>query len=297
MNAPALIAPPPASNKLAARLWTLVAALLWSTSGLFAKAPVFEDWSGLVLAFWRAAFAAAILVPMVRRPRWNVLLVPMTICFALMCVTFLTAMVRTTAANAIWLQATAPWWVFLLSVFLLRKPVVRRDLVPLGFGALGVGTILLFELAGHSGDRMGVICGLASGVTYACVIMFMRRLRGQDAAWLIALNHVVATLAMLPWVIWAGVWPSPAQLAVVACFGIFQMAIPYVLISRALRSISSQETIGICLIEPALTPVWVFLAWDKVPAPWTIVGGSLILVGLVLRYALLERRQGTEGGG
>ena len=292
MNPSDLPTPLNASSKPAARLWVLVAALMWSTSGLFAKAPLFEGWPkadrGLIQAFWRAGFAALLLVPMIRRPKWDIRLVPMTICFTVMCVTYLTAMARTTAANAIWLQATAPWWVFLLAVLLFREPVARRDLVPLAFAVVGVGMILVFELAVHPQDRIGVVCGLGAGVTYACVLLLMRRLRDQSSTWLIALNHAVATVVMLPWVIHVGIRPNPLQLAVLAGFGIFQMAIPYVLVSRALRTIGSQEVIGICLIEPVLTPIWV-LVWGDVPAPWTIVGASLILVGLLLRYVFLER--------
>jgi drug/metabolite transporter (DMT)-like permease len=240
------------------------------------------------MAFWRAAFAAMILVPMIRRPRWHVLLAPMTVIFTLMCVSYLTAMALTTAANAIWLQATSPWWVFLFSVLIFKEPPARRDLVPLAFAMLGVGLILAFELGAEVQNRAGVLCGLASGITYACVVVLIRRMRDQNAAWLIGINHIVATLAMLPWVIALGVRPSLAQLAWLAAFGILQMALPYVLISRALRTVGSQEAIAICLIEPVLTPLWVYLAWGEVPAWWTIAGATLILAGLVLRYVVIE---------
>jgi len=279
-------------SKLVGRLLILATALLWSTGGLFAKAPIFDSWSpevrGPVLTFWRAAFAAAVLVPLIRRPRWSVYLAPMSLCFTLMCITYLSAMILTTAANAIWLQNTAPAWVFLISVLLLREPPARRDLPTLAFAALGVGTILLFEVQGQ--EILGVACGVTAGVTYACVIVFTRLLRNQNAVWLVALNHVVATALMLPWVLWLGVVPSAAQLLVLAGFGILQMGIPYVLITRGLRSISSQEAIGICLIEPVLNPVWVFLLWGEVPAWWTVVGASLILAGLVLRYVFFLGR-------
>ncbi len=290
--------PAPNPRAYAARLWILLAVLLWSSCGLFAKAPLFADWPlserGLLLAFWRAAFAGLVLVPMIRRPRWNPWLVPLTLCFTAMCVTYLTAMSRTTAANAIWLQATSPWWVFLVCVLLLREPVARRELIPLGFGFVGVAAILLFELTSQSQDKIGVLCGVGSGITYAAVVVLLRRLRAQNSAWLIGLNHLVASLVLLPWVIHTGVWPSPGQLVVLAGFGAFQMAIPYVLVSRALRTIGSQEVIAICLVEPVLTPLWVFLVWGEVPAPWTIAGASLILVGLLLRYVILEGLAGRR---
>jgi drug/metabolite transporter (DMT)-like permease len=269
----------------------LAAAVLWSSSGLFVKSPIFADWSegvrGPLLAFWRATFAALVLLPMIRRPRWRRELVPLTFCFTAMNVLYLTAMTLTTAANAIWLQMTAPWWVFVFGVLLFREPVVRRDLVPLCFGVLGVATILALEIPGET--RGGILLGLGSGVAYAGVVLFMRRLSAEDSAWLVALNHAVAAGILLPWMLHSGLWPSRWQLLVLAGFGTFQMAVPYVFLIRGLRAISSQETVAIGLLEPVLLPLWVVIAWGEMPAWWTLVGASLILTGLLLRYGLLER--------
>ncbi|NUQ65511.1 MAG: EamA family transporter [Pirellulales bacterium] len=288
-----------AKDKLIGRLAMVVAAVMWSTSGLFAKMPLFDDWpvayQGSMLAFWRSAFAALVLLPTVRRPRWNRYLVPLTACFTVMNVIYLTSMTRTTAANAIWLQSTAPWWVFLLGVFVLRDPIARRDLVPLGFAVLGVGTILAFEVRGQA--QLGVACGVASGVAYACVVLLMRQVRGENPAWIVALNHAVASLMLLPWIVYLDRWPSPVQLAVLAVFGAFQMGIPYTLLLRALRSISSHEAVAIGLIEPVLVPFWAFLARGEQPAWWTMAGAVLILVGLLLRYVVWDLVAGRWNGG
>jgi drug/metabolite transporter (DMT)-like permease len=279
------------SGKLRGRLLVLAAAVLWSTSGLFAKAPLFGDWPaesrGPLLAFWRAAFALAVLVPLVRRPRWRPALLPMGLCFATMNLTYLTALSLTTAANAIWLQFTAPAWVFLIGL-VLRERLARRDLVPLLCGALGVGTILVFEVRGQS--QAGVAAGLASGLAYAGVVVLMRRLRTEDSAWLVALNHAASAAVCLPWVVARGLWPSAAQLLVLAAFGTFQMAIPYVLLGRGLRTISGQEAVAIGLAEPVLMPLWVYLVWGETPACWTLAGAALILGGLVVRYVVIPRR-------
>jgi drug/metabolite transporter, DME family len=278
------------TSKLAGRLQVLAAAVLWSSGGLFGKAPIFTDWPadmrGPLQAFWRALFAALVLWPLVRRPRWRRGLVPLTMAFTGMNISYLSALALTTAANAIWLQSTAPWWVFLIGVVLLRETVDRRDLIPLVFGFVGVGTILLFEVQGQ--ESMGVAMGVTSGICYAIVVVCMRRLRDENPAWLVALNHSVAVAVLLPWVIRAGCWPSVGQLAVLACFGVIQMAIPYVLLLRGLRGISSQETVAIGLAEPILLPLWVYLVWGETPASWTLAGATLILVGLLLRYVVLE---------
>lgn len=280
---------PPA---ISGRWLVALAAVLWSSSGLFAKATVFADWPpetrGVLLAFWRALFAGLLLLPAVRQPRWDRKLLPLCAAFAAMNVTYLSAMTLTTAANAIWLQSTAPWWVFLLGVVVLREPFAKAERVPLVVGGIGLVVILAFELQGQA--RGGVLCGLVSGLTYAGVVMSLRALRGLDTVWIVALAHLVTAAMIFPFIVYQGVWPNRVQLPVLAAFGLLQMAVPYVLFARGLRTITSQEATVIGLLEPILLPVWVYLAWGEAPAPWTIVGAALILLGLVLRYAPLLGR-------
>jgi drug/metabolite transporter, DME family len=277
------------------------AVVLWSLSGLFAKAPLFDEWPeadrGALLAFWRAVFATTVLLPLVRRARFRRGLIPLTLSFAGMNLTYLTAMSLSTAANAIWLQMTAPLWVFLFGLVLFREKIAGREAVPLVFGLAGVGTILLFEFLREAApQRTGVVCGVASGACYGGVIVMMHRMREENHAWLVAVCHAVTAAILLPVVVRLGVRPSFAQLAVLACFGAFQMALPYIFLMRALRTISGQEAIGIGLIEPLLVPLWVLLAWGEMPDWWTLAGGAMILSGLSVRYFLLERPRGAEPG-
>jgi DME family drug/metabolite transporter len=279
-----------APSVLAARLMVAMAAVMWSTSGFFAKAPHFADWPGPVLAFWRAAFACLVLWPLVRRPQWSWKLIPMAATFALMNYTYLTAMAKGSAANAIWLQFTAPIWVLVAGVLLFGEKATRRDLWLLAFSAAGVGVILFYELRGKSLEA--VLWGLASGLFYAGVVLSLRNLRSMDATWLAAVNHTVTAAVLAPLAL-APVWlgsqssvplPGGIQWLLLAGFGILQMGVPYVLFTRGLRSIPSHEGANIGLLEPLLVPVWVYLAWGDPSAWWTLVGGGLILVGLLLRY-------------
>src|SRR5262245_22987974 len=97
-----------AKHRLAARLAVVTAAILWSTSGYFAKLPMWEswpvEWRGVLIAFWRAVFACILILPFVRRRSWRWSMLPMSACFAAMSALYLTAFALTTAANAIWLQ-------------------------------------------------------------------------------------------------------------------------------------------------------------------------------------------------
>jgi drug/metabolite transporter (DMT)-like permease len=275
------------------RYLVVAAAVLWSTSGLFAKAPWLAVWPleirGPMLAFWRTLFAGLFLLPLIRRPSWTWYLVPATLCFAVMNVTYLTAMTKTTAANAIWLQSTAPLWVFLVSVGWMGETARRADWWMLVAITLGVGLIVVCEQRVAGVDRhslSGTLWGLASGIAYAGVVVSVRALRALDPAWLIALNHLVTAALLFPFVWSRGIWPSGAQSVWLAGFGILQMGLPYVLFARALRTVPSHRAAFIGLLEPLLVPIWVWLAWRndpgyQSPAWWTLVGGALILLGLV----------------
>lgn len=242
-----------------------------------------------MLGFWRSGFAVLVLIPLIRRPTWQWPMLPMLVCFPLMVWSFMSAMVHGSAANAIWLQYLAPGWVLLGGVLLMREPVTAADVRMILFCLSGVLLILTMEM--WSGSALwATSLGIISGISFAGVVLAMRRLRDVDAVWLITLNHGSTALLLFPWV-----WGAPSvdvpvtSFVALGLFGIFQMSIPYVLFARGLRSTPSPEASVLSLIEPVLVPIWVFVAWRHHPsyeAPqwWTLAGGGLILLGLLSRY-------------
>jgi drug/metabolite transporter, DME family len=275
-----------------ARLLILAAATLWSTSGFFVKAPALESFDGPAKAFWRAVFACVVLWPLVRKPQWSWRLVPAAAAFAAMNYTYLTAMEKGSAANAIWLQCTAPVWVLLVGVLIFRERAIGLDWMLVGFSALGVAIILYFESRGESLEA--VWWGLASGVFYAGVVLSLRQLRRMQSAWIVALNMLVTAVALSPTAFADSPFPSGQQWLWFAGLGILQMGLPYVLFTRGLKAIPGHEATGIGLVEPLLVPVWVFLAWGDEPAWWTLVGGGFILLGLAIRYLAIRSPGASE---
>src|SRR5437764_214837 len=96
------------------RLAVILAAILWSTSGAFIKTLQLPD---KTFAVYRAGFAGASLLLVVAAMRTRVTFAPamlgMVASFALMNYWFMAAMVQTTAANAIFLQYSAPVWMYI----------------------------------------------------------------------------------------------------------------------------------------------------------------------------------------
>jgi len=281
----------------------LIAAVLWSTSALLASAPQLnqlpqESRSGIV-AFWRAIFALVLLLPMVRRPRFRWAMVPMVACFVAMNWTFLTALMAGPPANAIWLQNMAPAWVMLAGVLWFGEQPLSKDWVMLACCSVGVGLILVMQLTQPaSGAWWAPWLAILSGLSYAGVILCLRKLRNEDSAWLIALNHLVTALAMAPLAFGhANSIPQGNIWWVLIAFGVLQMGLPYLLFARGLKSTPSHVASLITLLEPVLLPVWLFLVWHghasyQPPDWWTIVGGTLILTGLLYRFIGLRPHAG-----
>ena len=113
-----------APSRNQARLFVILAAVLWSLSGFFTKAlrqPTFLGLNdpllgGAQIAFWRVLFAGAVLVPTLRRSdlTFRPGMIALVACFALMNALYVRAIAEGKAANAVWLQYTAPSWIFLM---------------------------------------------------------------------------------------------------------------------------------------------------------------------------------------
>jgi DME family drug/metabolite transporter len=286
------------SGLLRGRILVISAAIMWSTSGLFLKSPLMEELPlnsrGPVLACYRALFAAAVLIPLVRvgSIRWKPALVPMTISFAVMNLLFVTAMTRTTAAATIFLQYTSTVWAFLFGLLFLKERIERENLVALAFSLCGIFWIVAGDWGGE--NFIGNLLALGSGFCYAGVVLSLRALREEDSAWLVTLNHLVGGLVLLPWVFSADITLRSEQWILVALLGAFQLGVPYVLFARGIRSVRIQEAALLSLMEPVLNPVWVLFVWGRSPEPTTWIGGALILTGLAVRYLLFPSKEPSQ---
>lgn len=278
-----------------ARLFIVIAAICWSTGGVFAKSI---DLPGPVLACARALFAASCLVFFVPRHliRFHRGIFQMAICFAIMNVSFITATTLTTAANAIVLQYTAPAWMVLGSVWWLKEPLDRRSLRSLVLSGIGIVIILSGTKAS---DLLGVSLALLSGVAYGGVALFLRKLRAESPAWLVFFNLAFSGVCLLPWVLSAyptAIGTIDSQMLVgLFAFGSFQVALPYVLFSSGLREVSAQEAGLLALAELFLNPLLTYFALGEEPARATLIGGAFILIGVGLRYLPARKARPVPG--
>jgi len=263
----------------------LLAPVLWSTSGLFVKilpiAPV-------PLAALRALIAGVTLAPF-WRPRGLTLSWPLAVMLAsytLSVLCYVSAVRLTTAANAIALVSTAPAWVAALTWIAERR--VRWLLVPpVALVLAGVAIVLAEPAAGRSVE--GNLLGLGGGLAFGLFIFFLPRVRQPVVGRVVLCNLFAAAALFLasPGAILAvrpGLWDWVA----LAYLGAIQIGLATVCFAAALTRISAAQASVLTLLEPLLSPLWVYLAIGEKPSAYGFAGGAFILGGILVD--LLVRR-------
>jgi drug/metabolite transporter, DME family len=268
------------------RLCILTAGVLWSLSGVITKSLPLEP---LTIAFYRGLFAGLALLPLVPPRRWvfRPVMIPLGLVFGAMTACYLGAVKTTTAANAIFLQCTATFWVVPLGVFFLGERPDRRAQVGIALAMLGIAVIVVWGYDGRPDEWQGIALGLASGLGFAVVSTSLRGLRDLDPIWLSGVFNLSGGLALGLGSALSGRaigLPTPPQMFTLLAFGVVQMALPYMLFARGLREIGTAEAGLIGLIEPILNPIWVVFAVGEWPAVPTLIGGFFLLGGVAYRY-------------
>ncbi len=269
------------------RLLIVAAAVLFSTGGAAIKAAALTGWQ---VASFRSAVAALVLLAVLPEARrgWSWRVVPVGAAYAATLILFCLANRMTTAANAIFLQATAPLYVLLLGPWLLHEPVRRSDVIYILAIAAGMSFFTLGAekaTATATNPHTGNLCAAASGITYALTLAGLRWLsrRKAESAGMaaVAMGNIFACVAALPLALPVGA-VSGANVAVILYLGIFQIGLADWCLTRGMRRVTAFEATSILLLEPALNPIWVWMVHGERPGPWPLTGGGVILAATLV---------------
>jgi DME family drug/metabolite transporter len=270
------------------RFMVLAAAVLFSTGGAAVKACSLSGWQVASLRSGIAALAICLLVPAARRAwTWRIWLVGSA--YAATMILYVLANKLTTAANAIFLQSTAPLYILLLGPWLLRERIQLRQLVLMM--ALAVGMMLFFvgrqpASATATDPLSGNLLGTAAGLSWALCIVGLRWLgratedTGATSA-AVCCGNLLASGAALPMALpIAGA--TTTDWAVIAFLGLFQIGFAYAFLVRGVRRVPAFEVSLLLLAEPVLNPVWAWLIHGERPTPWALLGGVVIITATVV---------------
>jgi len=274
------------SRRFLPPLLLLLAALCWSLGGVLIKSI---DWSPMAIAGGRSAIAIPVMLLCIGRPRFTFSKAQIggAIGYALTVILFVFATRMTTAANAIFLQYTAPIYVAIIGRWYLDERAHPVDWLVIFFALLGI-VLFFFDrltIAGFWGN----IIALASGVAFASVALFLRKEKAGSPVASIVLGNLLVALAGLPFIFQKSLGVEGWWRLIL--LGAVQLGLPYVFYGIAIKHVTALEATLIPLLEPVLNPLWVMLALGERPGAWAMVGGALVLGTVLARGALMVRRK------
>jgi len=262
-----------------------LAALLWSTGGLLIKWAALPPASIMAI---RAGFAALLFLVVFRR---KVFILTQGIflasCFyAFLVGSFVFATKLTTAANAIFLQYTAPIYLIILEPWLFRYRISQANLFTAILCLGGMGLFFIDDFS--AGGLLGNILSLLSGMALAGMMLTQRKNLPQHQEASIFWGNVWVVLAGAPLAL-AGPTPGWQDWGILAFLGLVQIGLGYILFTRGLKEVTALESSLVAMLEPVLNPVWVWVGYGETPGSFAMLGGSIILLALVFRVVFTSR--------
>lgn len=271
-------------------LFVLAAALLWSTGGLFIKATPLDAFQ---LSFGRSLFAAVTVAVLTRHEgfRVNGLTLISSVLYAALLLLFVMANKLTTAANAIFLQYTAPVYVLVLEPLLFKERFRRADVFVVLACVVGMSLFFVGQLRPQ--DVEGNLTALASGVCFALFLLSLRhpRAAGVNRAASVIYGNLLLCVVTLPYFAPVAWELTTKDVLIVLYLGVVQIGLAYTLFTLGMaRGVRSLDAGVVGYIEPMLNPVWVFLFLGEHPSNWAILGGCIIIAAVLMHTVALARR-------
>lgn len=263
---------------------TIIAAILWSTGGLFIK---ILPQSALVILFYRSIYAGLLFLFIFRSKalKVNRLSIAASIFYALLLVTFVNATKLTTAANAIFLQYTAPAFVLLLEPRIFRIPLRPINVITVIFSFIGMALFFVDQL--ETDSWLGIAFAAVSGLALTGFVLCQRLNSANYQENSILLGNLWVILYVLPW-IYDDLSATPSEHGILLFLGIFQIGLGYIFFTYGQRILPAIESSLIALLEPVLNPIWVLIGYGEMPSRWAIIGGGIIILSLIMRLLYLE---------
>jgi drug/metabolite transporter (DMT)-like permease len=270
-------------------MYVVFAVLLWSTGGLFIKLSTLDAYQ---VTFFRSLLAGitVLIVTRKRGLRINGFGIIASVIYATLLFLFVWATKHTTAANAIFLQYTAPIYILILAPFVIGEKFHFRDLITIVFCIGGMSLFFVGKL--EISDYQGNIAALFSGIFLGIYIMLLRHKRAAAmnptitviyGNFLLAVVNLPSGIAAIPTITWL-------DAGAVAFLGVFQIGISYILFIKGVNlGTRPLDASIIGFIEPLLNPVWVFLFLGEEPSRWALLGGAII-IATVIAHTFIQYR-------
>jgi drug/metabolite transporter (DMT)-like permease len=272
-----------------------VGVLAVSVSAILIRFAQNEAVPSLVIAAWRLAFAAAILLPMalLRRREELRALTPAQwgaaalsgLMLAAHFATWISSLNHTSIVSSTVLVTTSPLWVALAAPFVLKERVGWWARLGIGLALAGSVVVALNERGGETQSLLGNGLALLGGVTAAAYLLIGRKLRTSLS--LLGYITIVYGIAALVLLVVAGLRHplhgySGISYALFLLMALFPQLLGHSSFNWALGWLPAAYVTVTIISEPIGASLLAILIFGEWPTALTVAGGVLILAGIVV---------------
>jgi drug/metabolite transporter, DME family len=277
-------------------LLILGSAVAWSTMGAFVRlVPEADVWT---VVFWRSIFGgfSIIALAMIERRRfsfaWRRTLTPAGIAITTLIASgifsAIYSMQNTTIANACVIYSTVPFMAAVLAWLWFRERPGDRTLLCTFVAGAGVvitvgGTIAL------GGDHLkGDLAMVYGTFSIAMMTVIMRRYRDTPMLESVALACFMAA-AFAFWFT-DPFETSTGDIVLLGIFGIITQGGGLGVYTMGARRLPSAQAALLSASEMPMSPLWVWIFFDEVPATETFIGGAFVAAAILWNIGMELRK-------
>lgn len=265
-------------------LSVLIAVLIWSLSGLLIKSV---EANALWITLIRSLAGGIVLFPYIFKEK----IYPIKYVFGagIFMAIFLFAMILTTkissAAMGISMQYTAPIYMIAYNVYKNKRISVSKLIIFL-FILIGITLNISGSIEGKS--KIVILTGIITGLSFVFYSVNLQKIQKGNPLGLIAFVNIIAAgfCGLILLFRYTAAPKSITDITVLVLSGIIISGLSYSYYVKGLRRIPIERALIICLIEPVLNPVWVYLGKGEIPSKTVIVGIAFILCGTLIDLSI-----------
>jgi drug/metabolite transporter (DMT)-like permease len=271
----------------------VLAPVLWSTAGVVTRHV--ERATPFELVFWRSLFAfifVALALIVLRRSPFKMGRPGLVSGFlwGVMFTAFMIALTFTSTANTLVVMSISPLLTTLLARAFLKDPVPAGAWIAAGAAAVGIAWMFGSDLTAHTArDLTGMLIALSIPIAGAINVVMLRATSAElDLRPAVMLGGAISCLVALPFAL--PLQATQKDVALLAFLGVFQLALPCMLMVLASRVLLAPEIALLGLLEVILGPLWAWLGAGEIPAQATLSGGAIVLAALIINELATFRR-------
>ncbi|MEO8514040.1 MAG: DMT family transporter [Ignavibacteria bacterium] len=262
-------------------------AFLWSTSGFFIK---YLTINAFQISFFRSLIAAltVFFITVARKQKlkfeFDTVSNFAAIFYAGILILFVIATKMTSAANAIFLQFTAPMYLVVLEPLLLKTKFESKNVITIIICIFGM--ILFFFGKLELGNIYGNLLAICSGLCFAMFSLLLKykKVKHKNDN---TLNNVIMGNVIVAIIAFFIVFPDFSldltQALILLYMGAIQIGVSYIIFNEGIKYVSATESMIIATLEAIFNPIWVFIGIGEAPSVYSIIGGLIIFGAIIWR--------------